>query len=105
MGKKRFRITDLTDEERLELLSKRRIQVLSKYINKHYLKNDKWLARVGTSLNAIIKYEIVKGLDKEFDILRDDPDDPLIIELIREKTELILQEIYKENNLSREKLN
>lgn len=102
MSGKKFRITDLTDEERLELLSKRRIQVLSKFINKHYLMNDEWLTMVGISLNAIIRYEIIKGLDKEFDILRDDPHDPLIIKLIDDKTELIIKELYKErgNNVN-----
>lgn len=101
MKKRKIKITDLTDEQRLELLSKRRIKVLSKYINKHYLKNEKWMKLVGTSLSAIIKYEIVKGLDEEFDILRDDPDDPLILELVEEKTQLIIQELYKDNGTSR----
>ena len=100
MTKKKIRICDLSDKERLRLLSKRRIQVLSKYINKHYLKNEKWMMMVGTSLNGIIKYEIIKGLDEEFDILRDDPDDPLIIDLINEKTELIIKELYKDNGIT-----
>lgn len=97
MKEKKFRITDLTDEDRLELLSKRRIQVLSRFINKRYLMNGEWLTMVGTTLDAIIRYEIVKGLDKEFDILRDDPNDPLIIKLIDDKTELIIKELYKDS--------
>ena len=97
MKDKKFRLIDLTDEDRLELLSKRRIQVLSKFINKHYLMNNEWLTMVGISLNAIIRDEILKGLDKEFDILRDDPNDPLIIKLIDDKTELIIKELYKDS--------
>lgn len=64
--------------------------------------NSEWLTMVGISLNAIIRYEIIKGLDKEFDILRDDPNDPLIIKLIDDKTELIIKELYKErgNNVN-----
>lgn len=99
MTNKKFKLSDLTDEQRLELLSKTRIRALSRYINKNYLKNEKWLVMVGTSLNVIIKYEIIKGLDEEFDILRDDPDDPLIIDLIDEKTELIIKELYKDNGI------
>jgi hypothetical protein len=105
MAKKKFKISELSDEARMELLSQRRIRVLSKYINKHYLENDKWLTVIGASLKAIIKYEILKGLDEEFDILRDDPEDPLIIELVREKTELIIEQLYKDNGIPRSKLN
>ena len=102
MAKKKFKLSELTDEERLELLSKRRIQVLSKYISKHYINNDKWMDTAGSELDLVIHFEIIKGLDKEFEILRDDPNDPLILDLIREKTELIINEIYSNNSTSRE---
>ena len=105
MPKKKFKISELTDEQRLELLSKTRIRVLSKYINKHYLKNDKWMDKIGASLNGIIRYEIIRGLDEEFDILRDDPDDPLIIQLVNDKTELIICELFKNSGTPNQKQN
>jgi len=100
MGKnKKYKLSELTHEDRVKLLSKRRIQVLSKYINKHYLKNDKWLKMVGMSLDSIIKYEILKGLDEDFEILRDVPDALLIVELINDKTELIILWLYKHKGI------
>lgn len=92
---KKIKLSDLSKEERMNLVDKHRVKVLAKYINKHYLNNKKFLKKAGNELELIIHYELLKGLDAEFAILRDDPDDPLILELIREKTHEIIKEIYK----------
>ena len=93
MKKKRLKISEMTDEQRLELLSQRRIKVLAKYIRKHYANNEDWIEEAKTKLDLIVHYEIIKGLDEEFDILRDDPNDPLILDLIDEQTALIIEEL------------
>lgn len=96
MKNKRFRAGSLTDKEKEDLLSKHRIKVLAKYIKKNYLNNEVWSDRAGKNLTLIIHMEIIRGLNDEFEFLRDDPMDPLIVELIDEKTQKII-EILKDN--------
>jgi hypothetical protein len=91
MRNRKFKISDINDEDRARILSKHRIRVLAKYINKNYLNNEKWTDRAGKNLTIIIHMEIMRGLHDEFEILRDDPMDPLIIDLIDKKTKEIIK--------------
>jgi hypothetical protein len=95
MSKRRLRLSQLSQEERNKLFNKHRVKVLAKYINKNYLNDNKFKYRATSELELIINDEIIKGLDEEFSILRDNPNDPLIDILIRDKTQEIIREIYK----------
>lgn len=95
MSKRKLKLKDLSQKERNDLIGKHRVNVLSKYINKNYLNNDRFKSKATKELDLIINTEILKGLDEEFSVLRDDPNDPLIKELINKKTEEIIKEIYK----------
>jgi hypothetical protein len=93
MKNKRFKINELSQAQKEQLLSKHRIKVLAKYIEKNYLDNKIWNDRAGKNLRLIIHMEIIRGLNDEFDILRDDPMDPLIVDVIDEKTKKIIEEL------------
>jgi hypothetical protein len=93
--KRRLKLSELTQEQRNNLFNKHRIKVLAKYINRNYLNDDRFKYKATSELELVINNEIIKGLDEEFCILTDDPNDPLIKELVRDKTEEIIKEIYK----------
>ena len=95
MSKRRLKLSELSKDERKTLVNNHRIKVLAKYINKNYLNDNKFKHKATNELELIISDGLLKGLDNEFDILTDDPNDPLIKELIRDKTEEIIKEIYK----------
>jgi hypothetical protein len=95
MKKKQINLKDITKEDLDKMFNKHRVKRLAKFINKHYLKNNDFKESAGSDLHMIVSNEILKGLDEEFSILRDDPDDPNIKKLINDKTVEIIKEIYK----------
>jgi len=95
MSKRRIKLSELSQEERSNLFNKHRVKVLTKYVNKNYLNDERFRYKATKELELVINDELMRGLDEEFCILRDDPNDPLIEEMIREKTQEIIKEIYK----------
>jgi hypothetical protein len=91
MKNKKFKINKLTDKDKEKLLSNHRIKVLAKYIERKYIQNEVWGDRAGKNLSLIIHMEIIRGLNDEFEFLRDDPMDPLIVDLIDKKTKKIVK--------------
>jgi len=88
---KKFNIDELSRKDKERLLSKHRIRVLAKYIERNYIQNEVWGDRAGKNLTLIIHMEIIRGLNDEFEFLRDDPMDPLIVDLIDKKTKKIVK--------------
>lgn len=95
MKSKRIKVSEITDEEFNKMANKHRIKSLIKYINKHYLKNPEFKDIAREDLQMIVSKELLRGLDEEFSILRDDPNDPHILKLINDKTVEIIKELYK----------
>ena len=83
--KKSFKPGDLSKKEIDELLNRQRIRILAKYVDKHYTENPDFIDKVEWFMNGNIKREIIEGLDSEYSILRDDPDDENIGKMIEEK--------------------
>lgn len=95
MPRKRIKLSKLSLEEIDNLMNKHRVRILSKFINENYLNNDKFKYKATNELELVINNELIKGLDEEFCVIEDDPNDPLIKELINQKTLEIIKEIYK----------
>ncbi len=95
MSEKRIKLSKLSLEEIDDIMNKHRVRILAKYINENYLNNEKFKYKATNELELVINNELIKGLDKEFCVIEDDPNDPLIKELINQKTLEIIKEIYK----------
>ena len=81
-------------EELEAMFNKQRVKVLAKYVDKHFTSNPEFIDKIEWFMNGNIKNEIIEALDKEFDILRDDPNDVLIEKMLNEKVEKFIQELY-----------
>ena len=88
-GKRKY-----TDEELETLFNKQRVKVLAKYVEKHFTSNPDFVDKLEWFMDGNIKAEIISALDREFDILRDDPDDVLIEKMLNKKVEKFIQELY-----------
>ena len=95
MKKRTFKSGDLTNEELNKMVNKHLVNQLVKFINNNYLQNKEFKDIAREDLHMIISKELLRGLDEEFSILRDDPNDPHILNLINDKTVEIIKELYK----------
>jgi len=76
------------------MFNKQRVRVLSKYVDKNFTSNPDFIDKIEWFMNGNIKNDIIEALDKEFDILKDDPDDVHIAKMLDEKVEKFIQELY-----------
>lgn len=88
-GKRKY-----TYEELEAMFNKQRIKILAKYVEKHFTENPDFIDKIEWFMNGNIKIEIIQALDKEFNILRDDPDDKHIEKMLNDKVEKFIQELY-----------
>lgn len=86
--------TKYTHEELEAMFNKQRVRVLGKYVDKNFTSNPDFIDKIEWFMNGNIKVEIIEALDKEFSILRDDPNDKGIEKMIDEKVEKFIQELY-----------
>lgn len=95
MKKKTFKTGELTDEDFDNMVNKHRVKHLVKFINKNYLRNKDFKDIARDNLHIVVSEELLRGLDEEYSILRDDPNDPHILKLVNDKTVEIIKQIYK----------
>lgn len=84
-----------TQEEVEEIFNKQRVRILSKYVDKHYILNPEFIIKIENFMDGNIKSEIFEGLDNEFNILRDDPNDENITKMIDDKVEKFIADLYE----------
>jgi len=95
MKKKTFDKNNRPSDEELEaMFNKQRVKVLAKYVDKHFTSNTDFIDKLEWFMGGNIKIEIIKALDAEFDILRDDPDDTHIEKMLNDKVEKFIAELY-----------
>lgn len=76
------------------MFNKQRVKVLAKYVDKHFTSNPEFIEKIEWFMDGNIKNEILDGLDKEFDILKDDPNDVYIKNMLDEKVQKFIEELY-----------
>lgn len=98
-----FKNVDL--DRAMNVINGHRLRVLSRHIDRKFTNNDKFKKGIKemlgdepnlVQLGAIIKLAIVNEIDMEFAVLRDDPDDEMIYNLVDGRTRTILSDIYPE---------
>jgi len=95
MAKKTFDKNNKYTHEQLEaMFNKQRVKVLAKYVDKHFTSNPEFIDKIEWFMNGNIKNEILEGLDMEFDILKDDPNDVYIENMLDGKVQKFIEELY-----------
>lgn len=100
MKKEEFKPGKYTQEELEKILNRQRVRVLSKFVDKNYTDNPDYIDKIEWFMNGNIREEIIAGLDDEFKILRDDPDDKDIANMIDEKVIKFINKLYPQKNFN-----
>jgi hypothetical protein len=96
MKKKEFNLGNDDDRKELyELLNKHRLNQLKKFINKRFINNDEFNNEIASGSIIKIKDRIIEELDSEFKILRDDPNDITVDNLVNGFVKSLIKELYK----------
>jgi hypothetical protein len=84
----------LSEERLLELFKSHRINVLSRFIDKHFLSNDEFISESTQFMDGKIKVRIISELDKEFQVLKSVNSTEMANELLNKKLLNFIKKLY-----------